>query len=41
MVGVLTDDGYGRMIRDGLTRLEARVAQAAERPMTSGVDPGL
>ncbi|HEY6741550.1 MAG TPA: hypothetical protein VI110_04260 [Lapillicoccus sp.] len=40
-VGVLSDDGYGRMIRDGLTRLEARVAQAAERPMTSGVDPGL
>jgi hypothetical protein len=29
------------MIRDGLTRLEARVAQAAERPMTSGVDPSL
>jgi len=40
-VAVLADDGYGRMIRDGLTRLEARVAQAAERPMTSGVDPGL
>jgi hypothetical protein len=40
-VAVLADDGYGRMIRDGLTRLEARVAQAAERPMTSGVDPSL
>lgn len=40
-VGVLRDDGYGRMVRDGLTRLGARITDARDRPMTSRVDPGL
>ena len=40
-LGVLADDGYGRMVRDGLSRLEARIAAAPGRPMTSRVEPGL
>jgi hypothetical protein len=37
----IADDGYGRMIRDGLTRLGARITEAPDRPMTSRVGPGL
>lgn len=40
-LGDLADDGYGRMVRDGLTRLGARITEAPDRPMTSRVDPGL
>ena len=41
VVGALPDDGYGRMIRDGLSRLAARIGEVLERPMTSRPDPGL
>jgi hypothetical protein len=40
-LGDLAENGYGRMVRDGLTRLGTRINEAADRPMTSGVDPGL
>ena len=40
-VSVLEDDGYGRLVRDGLTRLGARITEAPDRPMTSRVGPGL
>jgi hypothetical protein len=37
----LADDGYARLIREGLTRLGARITDAPDRPMTSRVGPGL
>lgn len=40
-LGVLADDGYGRMVRDGLARLGDRITEALDRPMTSRVEPGL
>lgn len=40
VVGALADDGYGRMVRDGLTRLAARI-ETPDQPMTSDVAPGL
>ena len=40
-LGVLAENGYGRMVRGGLTRLSARIAEAPGRPMTSRVGPGL